>query len=767
MKSVPDTASSDGPSRDDLPDAMDKLTEILAEKVHDAWARQRISDGWSFGPRRDDGRKQHPCLVPYQDLPDSEKEYDRVAARETIRLILAHGYRLEPPVATGANGANWLLHRMQSLEGQPAEVSELVRTWIHRQEGDSGWAASLATYRHLGRRLLKLGLPCMAREVAVAGLSLERENRAASGRDGRAATADVGLRQVLGLALARTAHPEAAKSVLGQLRDEGNRDEETLGMLARTYKDLARVATEPTLRAELLLQARLLYDDAWSRTGGIWTGINAASLATLTGDPDRARTLCVELIGLSDAELSRIPAESGDRFWVFAALGEAAVNLGRLADAERLYRSAFDAAPCAFGDHNSARRQARWLLEALGHDPAMADRWLPPPRVVVFAGHMIDRPGRTVERFPSREMERVKSLLRQELGSGGGLIGFSSAACGSDILFQEVVLELGGQTYVVLPYESDQFIANSVSIDPAGDWSRRFDAVLRNAVRTIVASPQPLAEIGVSLDYANRIIHGLALLKAREVDSAATGLAVWDGQPGDGPHGTADVVAMLRSRGMNVRVITPSTDQRHRASMPAASETNEDGADYEAGVRAMLFGDAVNFSSLTDGQVKLFVQHFLGPIAQLLQERHRSSILARNTWGDGLYLVFESVRSAGCCALDICDFVAENQRKGTWGRLGLPEELDVRLALHAGPVVRSIDPITQVVNYTGTHVSRAARLEPRTPPGQVYASEAFAALAAFEDIEAFACEYVQQLHWAKHYGTFPTYVVRRMVAAGA
>ena len=72
------------------------LTERLAENAHDLWAAQRMSDGWTHGPQRDDHAKKHPCLVPYDDLPDSEKEYDRKAAIGTLKAILALGYRIEP-----------------------------------------------------------------------------------------------------------------------------------------------------------------------------------------------------------------------------------------------------------------------------------------------------------------------------------------------------------------------------------------------------------------------------------------------------------------------------------------------------------------------------------------------------------------------------------------------------------------------------------------------------------------------------------------------
>ena len=78
-----------------LPGELLKLTELLAENSHDNWAKQRMAEGWVYGPKRDDARKQHPDLVPYKDLPESEKEYDRIAAMETLKAIIALGYRIE------------------------------------------------------------------------------------------------------------------------------------------------------------------------------------------------------------------------------------------------------------------------------------------------------------------------------------------------------------------------------------------------------------------------------------------------------------------------------------------------------------------------------------------------------------------------------------------------------------------------------------------------------------------------------------------------
>ena len=78
-----------------LPDSLSELTEKIAENVHDVWALQRISQGWTYGEKRDDIKKTTPCLVPYSELPEEEKEYDRSTAIETVKLIVSLGYKIE------------------------------------------------------------------------------------------------------------------------------------------------------------------------------------------------------------------------------------------------------------------------------------------------------------------------------------------------------------------------------------------------------------------------------------------------------------------------------------------------------------------------------------------------------------------------------------------------------------------------------------------------------------------------------------------------
>ena len=77
-----------------LPEELLELTEKIAENVHENWAKGRLEEGWSYGEKRDDAQKKTPCLVPYAELSENEKEYDRRTALETLKLIVALGYKI-------------------------------------------------------------------------------------------------------------------------------------------------------------------------------------------------------------------------------------------------------------------------------------------------------------------------------------------------------------------------------------------------------------------------------------------------------------------------------------------------------------------------------------------------------------------------------------------------------------------------------------------------------------------------------------------------
>lgn len=78
----------------ELPEDLKPLIEQMAKNVHDVWAQTRIKEGWKYGPERNDRKKEHPGLVPYEELSEKEKEYDRVTSQETLKFILSSGFRI-------------------------------------------------------------------------------------------------------------------------------------------------------------------------------------------------------------------------------------------------------------------------------------------------------------------------------------------------------------------------------------------------------------------------------------------------------------------------------------------------------------------------------------------------------------------------------------------------------------------------------------------------------------------------------------------------
>ena len=128
-----------------------------------------------------------------------------------------------------------------------------------------------------------------------------------------------------------------------------------------------------------------------------------------------------------------------------------------------------------------------------------------------------------------------------------------------------------------------------------------------------------------------------------------------------------------------------------------------------------------------------------------------------NTWGDALAVVLDDVVAAANCALRLQEEMASLDLASA----GLPEHLALRLGAHLGPVLPSFDPVRGVPTFTGSHVSRTARIEPVTPPGAIYVTSAFAAALLLGGRDELACDYVGHMPAAKDWGRLRMYRLRR------
>ena len=546
-----------------LSQELEHLIERLAENNHELWAQGRIAEGWTLGKRTDEVRKKHPCLVPYNELPESEKEYDRAMAVETLKVILAVGFQILPP-GNGADqeaGARDLLsdlneQRQLLASSQTLTAAELHTIW--RTHDERLWSVNSDLYALLGRRFLRLGDPVVAHEVIVEGCRIRR-------------VPDAQMDYLLGLALANSGALHQANAIATELRDNlapgAPLIEDVLGLLGRTHKDLALTARESTQRTWHLSRAQDAYGDAFRRTQGSYSAINAATVALLLGQDAEAASLARQARKAALRELPRSGEAGAASYWQLATLGEAALILRDFGEAERWYGEALQNASDSYGHLASTRRQARLIAAHRGEEANWIDSVLRVPRVVVFAGHMLDQPGRSTPRFPPEAETHVSAAIEKRLRDLDAGFGFSAAACGSDILFLEAMSRLQGQTFIVLPYAKEQFLQTSVVTAPEGDWVLRFHDAIGRATEIIVASGTHVPASGVLFDYGNLLMLGLATMQSRWLETEIVPLAFWDEQ--ETRDVTASVVRQWREAGHKVEVISPAAVLRDSGWAPS------------------------------------------------------------------------------------------------------------------------------------------------------------------------------------------------------
>ncbi len=142
-------------------------------------------------------------------------------------------------------------------------------------------------------------------------------------------------------------------------------------------------------------------------------------------------------------------------------------------------------------------------------------------------------------------------------------------------------------------------------------------------------------------------------------------------------------------------------------------------------------------------------------------ERYEDAIEHRNTWGDALYVVFTDTVLAAECALDLQYAIAAIDLRA----LEVTDQIALRIGVHVGPVFPLDEPVLKARAFTGSHVSRTARIEPVTPPGAVYVTEPFAAALELAQRPGLGCDYVGSMPAAKDYGRFRMYRLRRRTLA--
>ena len=589
----------------------------------------------------------------------------------------------------------------------------------------------------------------------------------------------------------RLGFTRSANSILEPLARHpnlGRREQARLLLqMGEIVREEAHHAPDPASRRVTSRNALALYQQALAlNPDSLEAHVLNAAMQLVTSDHDTvqvdaARTTAQEVL----ARIAAIEREQGANFqttW-FRAISE--TIFGRIDEAMAIYATLKNMPGADTTSLAEARYNSQFLAEVLGHPRRYFFDAFPPLQLLVFSGHVPDLAGNP-PRFPDEAIPAVRQALRDKLDQLGARVGLVSAAAGADLLFIEALRERPDACFhVVLPWSTDEFFRTSVApFEPPGApfWKPLFDQALEQAatIRELGQVYEPSDDVG--WEFTQEVAAGLALNTARMSRLDVQPVALWDGQAGLGAGGTQSFVDLWSQQLRQEPVIIdlPPQASRGRNQHPRLRTEHQT---MRQEVKSMLFADIVGYSKLTEKVIGDFVDIFMQRLSVLLATSPHAP-RSVNTWGDAIYAVFDFTHDAGLFALALTKMIRDGEEE--WKRKGLvyleydtekkamvQRPLNIRVGLHTGPVLAHYNPVLRQIGYTGSHVSRAARIEPIAERGEVYASEEFAAMSELGKAmgwrnpgttktlrENFVCEYAGSKALAKGYpGLFRIYRV--------
>lgn len=563
---------------------------------------------------------------------------------------------------------------------------------------------------------------------------------------------------------------ETVMAVGGGERTEATTDLESLKLFGEIHFEW----WQHSGREEDLRRGRAAFLECFQREGSLENGINAALLSSLLGLEEEAHQIAIQLLPICRLEVEGPRASRRFRAWSTEAeahllLGDAKAALAALECASHLPEI-----------HYSWVAKCRSRLALMAQNgipvPDGVDELVPPPVVVIFAGQELDPPDPEFPLFPPYLEEAVRREIRTRLDQLDAHVGYCSAACGSDLLFIEAMVERDAEVHIFLPCAVEDFVATRVA--RAGPrWERRFRIALKLAATVNYATEERLLGHDLLFRFNNQIIDGMARLRAQLLQTDPHLLLVWD-YAADSAAGTAADFMDQWPDITRLRLI--DLDELREANPPPASgeaapcdhhpPPPPERQEPSRVIKTMLFADIVGFSKLREEDLP-GLWRMLAFIGEKLGAACTTPDLVES-WGDALYVVMPTASDLLRYAFALqAGFGSCSPRD-----FDLPYTLQLRVGLHAGPVYEGVHPLTGRGMIYGSHVSRTARIEPVTVPGQIYASQQFVAMLTMEESgrvhrqssvgetpEAwYRCAYLGIQALAKKYGSQPVYHLRPM-----
>ncbi len=502
------------------------------------------------------------------------------------------------------------------------------------------------------------------------------------------------------LALANAGSTELALKRYRRLGARSVGDEDWLALEGRLLKDQA-AAADPASAPALYHAAAKAYHAAFTKTGGRYPCLNAATTFLLAGETETATALAGEL--LAELADSASATDEVDHYYRHVTEAEAALLLGDVPRAHAALRHADAVLRNNVNVRSRSLAQLRLICRHQRIDPALLDALRLPPVV-----HLRDPAVMTDTPSAIAALVRDDAFVFVDLTDAAALAAI------------EALLDAGIRVHLVLAALPTVLRLR---------WIRSYDAATVGRLEAVLAAAHDLSiahgfidgEEAWCSDYVAAMARGLSQLMAQRLGCRWIDL-----------HPAAAAPAML---GTTTVSAAPSASGFGRRCV------------------GTLFADFVGFSRLTDDELPAFWTVFTGLVEQLTQ-RHADHILYHRTWGDALHVV---ATNAGATARFALDLRTELERLRP-GLTGGNARLELRLAAHHAPVF--VDNRNGSTTFFGSQLSFAARVEPVTPPGSVFVTEAFAAQLALEGIDQYRFEYAGEIDLPKDFGKYRLFGLR-------
>lgn len=511
----------------------------------------------------------------------------------------------------------------------------------------------------------------------------------------------------------------------------------------RILKDLAFMSLDkdqPFLDfdKEIFNTAAVTYHQAFIKTGGHYSAINAATLYLFSGDQKQASELANRAI-----EIARY--DRGPQYFPLATQAEAYILLSMPDEARKAIKLTARHNEKNLLTRARTYRQLKLICNYLNIDPEILEPLLP-ETVIHYCGHIYDQHRPLDKKDEGELLLRIESVISKMHCA----VAYGSLAAGADIMFAESILKQGGELNVWLPVGKESFC--DVLVRTAGEgWGKRFHDCIKGAHTVSCATESDYLGEDSLFKFCSDVAMGMAIMRAKSLNTKLEQLAVWNQNDPNKNSGTYLNLAKWKELGQH-SVIIPCPA---RIPEPYVRKVHGSYPENKREPHAILFADIQGYSKLSDRDIVWYFNVLQSALANAIEE-FQPEIQHLDTWGDAIFLVTEKASTAAKIAVALNNAIDEIDQSS----IQLEAPLQMRIGLHYGPVYKLYDSLTKCFTFSSNDVNKTARIEPVTPPGEIFGTEPFVAMIELEGEGWANVEYAGTISSAKNYGAFRMFHVR-------